>query len=542
MRLYKCILSLLILSLFLSACQFPGAAPANWQDVKSASWWKDATFYEIFVRSFADSNGDGIGDFKGLTQKLDYLNDGKNDPKTSLGVTALWLMPIFPSPSYHGYDVTDYYTVNPQYGTMEDFKTLISEAHKRGIKIIIDFVINHTSSQNPWFKASAAKDPKYADWYIWSDQDPGYKGPWGEDVWYKEGDRYYYAVFDKAMPDLNYKNPAVTQEIDKIADFWLKDVGIDGFRLDGAKHLIEEGQQQENTQATKDYWKTFSAHIKQTKSDAFAIGEVWSPVDQAAPYVNNGDLDMVFNFPLADDILSGATFKDARRISSSLVQSSKSFKDDNYGTFLSNHDQTRVMTKVGSDLNRAKAAAAVLLTSPGTPYLYYGEEIGQSGDKPDPQIRMPMQWSAEANAGFSTGTPWQAPSADYTQKNVAAQGKDPASLLNLYRQLIQLRSNHYALRTGKYVQATSNSNMVFASLRVAEKESVLVLVNLSKDTVKDIKIKWSDSPLKGTYQPTLLYGEGKVASLTVTGSGAVSDYSPIGEIPGYGILVVQYRP
>src|SRR5690349_6195410 len=180
--------------------------PVLTQGTEGHPWWNDTVFYEIFVRSFQDSNGDGIGDFNGITQKLDYLQ--------KLGIKGIWLMPIFPSPSYHGYDVTDYYSVNPDYGSMDDFKNLLREAHKRGIRVIIDLVINHTSSQNPWFQKSVQNDPQYKDWYVWSDSDPGGVGPWGETVWYKaENGKYYYAVFWDQMPDLNFKNQAVQQEV-----------------------------------------------------------------------------------------------------------------------------------------------------------------------------------------------------------------------------------------------------------------------------------------------------------------------------------------
>jgi alpha-amylase len=214
-------------------------------------WWNDAVFYEVFVRSFYDSNGDGIGDFNGLTAKLDYLNDGNPATTTDLGVTALWLMPIHPSPSYHGYDVTDYYDVNPQYGTLADFKRLLAEAHKRGIRVILDLVLNHTSLQHLWFVAAQDPQSPYRDWYLWSPTDPGWPGPWGEKVWYANGRSYYYAIFDKNMPDLNYTNPAVTAKLDDVARFWLAEVGVDGFRLDAAKHLIEAGQVQENTASTR---------------------------------------------------------------------------------------------------------------------------------------------------------------------------------------------------------------------------------------------------------------------------------------------------
>lgn len=538
MRQNRLFYIVLLIALLLTACQ---PRPV-WQDVKSDVWWKDATFYEAFVRSFYDSNGDGNGDIAGLTAKLDYLNDGKPGA-TSLNVTGLWVMPIFPSPSYHGYDVTDYYNVNPQYGTLDDFKKLVQEAHKRNIHIIIDFVINHTSTQHPWFKASAAGDPQYKDWYIWSDKDPGYQGPWGEDVWHKSGDHYYYGIFDPSMPDLNYRDPAVTQEIYKIAAFWLKDVGIDGFRIDGAKHLVEDGQEQQNTPETHAWLNAFTKYVKTIKPDALVVGEILGPSDQVASYVNTGDVDLAFNVDLANDILAGATFKDARRISNSLSQQAQTFTSGIYAPILSNHDFTRVLTKTAGSMTAARAAAAVLLTAPGVPFIYYGEEIGMTGDKPDPNIRTPMQWTAGSNAGFSTGTPWHDINGDYKLRNVEDEAKDSGSLLSLYRQLTAIRANHYALRSGSYVQVmVKGSGQALAVLRTAEKESVLVLVNLSKEPLQNPTLKWDASSLKGTLKPSLLLGEGSPAALTVNDKGGVDAFQPLASIPGNGLEIIQFVP
>ncbi len=221
-------------------------------------WWREAVFYEIFVRSYNDSNADGIGDFNGITQKLDYLQ--------SLGVTAIWLMPIHPSPSYHGYDVLNYYAVNPQYGSLGDFKRLLSEAHSRGMRIIIDLVLNHTSSQHPWFvEANSNPQSKYRDWYVWSETDQG-------NGWHAGKSGYYFGLFSEVMPDLNYRNPEVTAQMEKMARFWLNEVGIDGFRLDAAKHLIEENGKTENTTATHEWLKGFYGAYKADKPEAYAVG------------------------------------------------------------------------------------------------------------------------------------------------------------------------------------------------------------------------------------------------------------------------------
>ena len=206
-------------------------------------------------------------------------------------------MPIQPSPSYHGYDVSDYYSINPDYGTMDDFKLLVSEAQKRGIRVLIDLVINHTALDNQWFMMSAGGYAKFKDWYIWSNTDPGYKGPWGEEVWHPLGGEFFYGVFTESMPDLNYRNSDVTSEMENVAQFWLNNVGVDGFRVDGAKHVIEEGETQENTDATHAWFKDFYTYYKGVKPEAMTVGEVWSGSDDAAQYVLNGELDLVFNFP-----------------------------------------------------------------------------------------------------------------------------------------------------------------------------------------------------------------------------------------------------
>ena len=518
-----------------------GCQGRPWQDVPSDIWWKDAVFYEVFVRSFYDSNGDGIGDFKGLTEKLDYLNDGDPQTTTDLGVTALWLMPIHPSPSYHGYDVTDYRVVNPDYGTLEDFKALLQAAHARGIRVIMDFVVNHTSVEHPWFKASASGDERYRDWYLWADENPGYPGPWGDPAWHELNGRYYYGVFWSGMPDLNYNNPEVTAEIESIAAFWLKEVGVDGFRLDGAKHLIEDGQTQENTAQTHAWLKSFHAFVKGVSPEAVVVGEVWSPSEQTAPYVQNGELDLAFNFPLADEMISAASFYDGRRMSTALMQQARIYGEALYAPFLSNHDQPRVMTRLLGDEDRARGAASLLLTAPGVPFLYYGEEIGMSGGKPDPSIRTPMQWSAEDQAGFTRGTPWEPVNPDYPQKNVAAQSGDDSSLLAHYRRLIAIRNQHYALRSGAYVPVKASNSRLFASLRTAEKETLLVLVNLGKEPISAVELSWEESPLRGEYRPTLLLGKGAPARLKVGEKGEVSGFRPVEEIAPFSTVIIQYR-
>lgn len=532
----KGILAALFLILLLSAC-----APEPWEDVKDPVWWNDAIFYQVFVRSYYDSDGDGIGDFQGLTAKLDYLNDGDPNTTTDLGISGIWLMPIHPSPSYHGYDVTDYLAINPDYGSMDDFKAFLAEAQRRNIRVIIDLVINHTSIEHPWFVASAGGEAEKRDWYIWSDTHYTYPGPWGQDVWHPWGDAYYYAVFWSGMPDLNFRHPEVTREIKQIAAFWLQDVGVDGFRVDGAKHLIEENANQENTAATHAWFRDFHRENKALAPDSLTVGEVWDSSENASRYVNEGAMDLVFNFPLAEDILSGVTFGDANRIANSITQQERAYHTGQYAAFLSNHDTARTMTRFFGEVPKAKVAATILLTSPGVPFIYYGEEIGMSGDKPDPLIRTPMHWTGGENAGFTTGEPWQRISGDYMLRNVEIMDDDPVSLLNHYRQLIAIRNNHYALRTGEYVQVQTNHRRLFAMLRVAEKEAVLVIANLGDEALPGPQLSWEQSPLSGSLRPIVLMGAGRFAPLQTDEIGGVQAYQPLAEIPPFESIILQFR-
>ncbi|MFQ5614991.1 MAG: alpha-amylase family glycosyl hydrolase, partial [Anaerolineales bacterium] len=281
-------------------------------DTDALGWWNDAVFYEIFVRSFYDSDGDGIGDFAGITERLDYLNDGDPNTTSDLGITGIWLMPINVSPSYHGYDVSDYLAVNEEYGSMGDFRRLLDEAHQRGIRVIIDLVLNHTSIKHPWFQ-EAASDPNspYRDYYVWAENPPGYKSPWGSDVWHLADTGYYYGIFWSGMPDLNYNNPEVTAEIQEVIRFWLEDVGVDGFRLDAIKHLIEDGNVQENTPATHQWWEGFHAYYTSINPEAFTVGEAWTSTSEVVQYIGD-EMDIAFEFDTAGAIIQSAR-RDTKR-------------------------------------------------------------------------------------------------------------------------------------------------------------------------------------------------------------------------------------
>jgi glycosidase len=296
---------------------FPAATAA--QDVGAPpdhGWRRGAVCYEIFVRSFYDSDGDGVGDLNGLIQKLDYINDGDPDSQRDLGARCIWLMPVTQSPSYHGYDVTNYYHVERDYGTNDDFKRLIGEAHRRGIRVLVDLVLNHASSEHPYFK-DALLNPgsPYRDWFVWSVTDPGIQGPWGQQVWHRAPGReeYYYGLFWGGMPDLNYETPAVRTEAQELATFWLMEMGADGFRLDAIKHLVEEdyGRVAEHVPATHEFLREFAAHIRRVAPDAFTIGEVWDSIGAMLPYYPD-QLDAYFAFEASDAILESVRTASAK--------------------------------------------------------------------------------------------------------------------------------------------------------------------------------------------------------------------------------------
>ncbi len=499
-------------------------------------WWNDTVFYEIFVRSFYDSNGDGIGDLNGVTQKLDYLQ--------SLGVNGLWLMPINPSPSYHGYDVTDYYDVNSDYGTKADFLNLMAEAHKRGMKVIIDLVLNHTSTKHPWFIKSVQGDPVYKDYYVWSDTDQGYKGPWNQTVWYQASNKkYYYAVFWDQMPDLNLSNPAVKAEVQKITTFWLKDMKVDGFRLDAIRHYVENGQAQENTPQTHAWLKDFYQFYKSVNPNAFTIGEAWTKTPLVVPYVGD-EVDTAFEFDLADSLIKAAMGPFGDPFGDQLKLVLKSYPKGQYGVFLTNHDQDRVLSTL-KDENRAKLAATLMLTLPGVPFIYYGEEIGMTGAKPDEDIRRPMQWVNDSiKLGFSTHMPWEAPSKDYKLHSVASEESNPASLLSAYRSLIKLRMANSALRTGETVVLNAGSSRLFAMLRYDERGAFLILANVHPFSVTSdmYGISLPSGPFKGMLKAASVYGLPDPSAPEINEKGGFANYTPFAEIPSTAVAIIQLTP
>lgn len=504
-----------------------------------------ARVYQVFVRSFYDSDGDGNGDLRGLIDRLDYLNDGDPTTTNDLGIGGIWLLPIHPASSYHGYDVIDYYGVHPDYGSLETMRALVKAANARGIAVIIDLVINHSASANPWFQAALANDPTYDDWYVWSETDPGYRGPDGQVVWHNRGGRYYYGVFWGEMPDLNLRNPQVTAELYRIAEFWLREVGVDGFRLDGAKHLIENGSDQVNTPETIAWLRDFNAHVKSIAPDAFVVAEVWDNSFILKRYTDGEAFDAAFEFDLASAAVESA-WRESNQAIDSLAQRAVSlFGTTGFASFLTNHDQNRVMSTLRGNVDHAKSAAALLLTGVGVPFIYYGEEIGMTGQKPDPRIRTPMHWTSDRETvGFTRGTLWEPLSEDDPAiVSVAAQDADPDSLLNRYRALVHLRNVEPALRHGDRIALRTNQRQVYAFMRAYAGETLLVLINLSNRAIDRLTLRAQDDSLSSVSDVETIFNTGD-AAITMTpqvgSGGGFRDYIPLERIAPYQVIVARF--
>ncbi len=496
-------------------------------------WRRGATCYEIFVRSFYDSDGDGIGDLRGLTEKLDYINDGNPSTTHDLGARCIWLMPVAESPSYHGYDATNYYEIEPDYGTNDDFKGLVAQAHQRGIAVLVDMVLNHLSVDHPYFK-EALGDPAapHRSWFRWSATKPAGLGPWGQEVWHKSPvrDEYYYGVFWHGMPDLNYETPAVREEAKKIAAFWLTEMGVDGFRLDAVPYLIEERAKQIGTAGTHAFLREYAASLRAIAPDAFTVGEVWDGLDRMLPYYPD-QLESYFAFDLSDMLIAVVREGSAQALLERYGRFQHAVPNARYATFLRNHDQTRTLTALGGDIARAKVAATLLLTLPGLPFIYYGEEIGMTGDKPDERLRTPMQWSSAPAAGFTQGTPWEPLQAGWETTTVARQDGDAASLLNLYRRLIRLRLDHSALGVGDYVPLAAANPAVAAYLRRDGERIVLVVANLGATAATDVSLTSTDAALPpGTYAAVRLLQAGVAPKLVAATDGRIRGYVPAAAI------------
>ena len=499
--------------------------PATRQAAVSSDWWNGAVTYEVFVRSFKDSDGDGNGDLAGLIEKLDYLNDCGAPGSQSLGVDAIWLMPIYPSPSYHGYDVLDYTAVNPGYGTLADLDRLVLEAHRRCIKVVLDWVPNHTSAQNPWFlEAQSPTSPK-RDWYVWNASNPGWTQPFGSaPTWYAAGSAYFYAIFWSGMPDLNWLNPAVPAALNGAAAGWLAH-GVDGFRLDAVRYLVANGpgDLQEDQPQTHAALRGFAASVRGVKPDAMMVGEAWADTPiistyfgSTSPRPEGDELPLNFNFPLADTVVGGVSGGVAAGIAAKLDQVARTYPPGTGDApFLTNHDQVRVATQLGVEPSKLRLAAAILLTLQGSPFIYYGEELGmQNGNcSTDECKRTPMAWDGAASGGFTTGTPWWPFSPGMATANVASQVANPDSLLSRYRKLIQVRKASTALSRGGTERLSTEASGVLAFLRTDPAETVLVAHNLGTSAVTQ------SVPRNAAALDTLFADPGAFATL---GGGSVS--------------------
>jgi alpha-glucosidase len=541
----------------------PAPAPAQNAQPQGVPWWRHAAFYEIYPRSFADSNNDGLGDLKGITGKLDYLQ--------KLGVDAIWISPCYPSPQFDfGYDVADYENIDPMYGTLADFDELSREAHRRGIHIVMDFVLNHSSHLHPWFLESKSSriSPK-RDWYIWRDgKAPGqppnnWQSDFGGSAWTfdKTTGQYYYHYFEAEQPDLNWRNPAVEQAMLDVTRFWHRH-GVDGFRLDAVDTLFEDPALKDNpTLAGKNEFgdpqmknlyndKLPEVHEELRKlrkvTDAngqVLIGETWTEnIDELKAYygVHNDEIQLPMDFLFTTiNKLSATEFR--RQIGSAERAGWPVF-------VLSNHDMPRAFTRYGDgthDEQIAKLMAAMMLTLRGTPILYYGEELGMETHPPtrkedvkDPLgisgwpeqkgrdgERRPMQWSADRNAGFTLGEPWLPVDGGYKQHNVAVESSDPQSILNFYRALLALRHTSPALLDGEYVPLAVDDANVLSYLRRTEKETIAVVLNFSAEA-RTFAPDWKAAGVDGAALKMLLTtGDDKTAKQQKPGVVQLAPYS-----------------
>jgi glycosidase len=451
---------------------------------RSVVSWPYGVKYEIFVQSFADGDDDGKGDFKGLTARLDYLSD--------LGINGIWLMPIMNSPTYHKYDVTDYKSIHPDYGSADDFKKFVEEAHKRNIKVIVDLILNHTGSEHAWFQAAIAdKSSRYRNYYVWAKKDSIRAQISKKSIsldsdnitqWHPvNGDtlsEHYYGFFWGGMPDLNFDNPMVKEEFIDIGNFWLRDMDVDGFRLDAAKHIFPTERATDN----HTFWKEFRKSMESIKPDVYLVGEVWSKASDVAPYLSG--LPALFNFDMGYAITqvvnAGMDTVDLigkyKEINDFYTSVTTEYLD---ATFLKNHDQNRILSEFDGNEDKMRVAAGILLTLPGTPYLYYGEEIGMVGVKPDEYIREPFVWDVDTTDEVQTY--WEQPrySNDQTVRPLNKQKDDPSSLYNFYRNLIQYRNSSKALTFGNIEITDVRRNEVIGFKRSYDQEEILVLNNIS---------------------------------------------------------------
>ncbi|MGQ0815069.1 MAG: alpha-amylase family glycosyl hydrolase [Gemmatimonadota bacterium] len=511
-----------------------------------SDWRRNGVCYEVFVRSFYDSDGDGVGDLRGLIEKLDYINDGNPTTQRDLGASCIWLMPVAQSPSYHGYDVTNYYAINGDYGTNQDFKQLVTEAHRRGIRILVDLVLNHSSSEHPYFKSALLDSSSpFRDWYTWSTTvrtAPGWSAP----VWHRAGNRneYYYGLFWSGMPDLNLANPAVTAEAERIARFWLQDMGVDGFRLDAVAHFFEgPGGEVKHAPAVYSWLRDYSAALRRIKPAVYTIGEVWDSMGAVLKYYPD-QLDAYFAFEVADAVFDAARSGSGERLIAAVQRAQREIPDGRWGMFLRNHDQTRTLTELAGDVARNKLAVSLLLTLPGLPFVYYGEEIGMTGQKQDgdPRLRTPMHWSRTPSAGFTRATPWEPLQPDSFTANVEVQDSDPNSLLNHHRRLIHLRTARAALGSGDFVPLLTSTPGALAYLRRTEREVMLVLANLTGQQLSGVSISSGEAVLPAArYNARTVLGGARATTLRVRGNRRMPRWVPAPTLAPFETQVIELR-
>lgn len=482
--------------------------------MQELTWWQHGIVYEIYSRSFQDSNGDGVGDLNGILQRLDYL--------VQLGIDAIWLTPIYPSPmADFGYDVAEYCGIDPIFGTMEDFDRLLAEVHRRGLKMILDFVPNHTSDQHPWFleSRSSRENPK-RDWYLWRDEPNNWPSHFGGSGWQwdETTKQYYYHSFLKEQPDLNWRNPAVQAAMSDVLHFWLRR-GVDGFRVDVMWLMIKDHEFRDNPpnpgyrpgqpsnhrvlplyNSNRPEVHELVARMRAVVDeyhDRVLIGEIYLPIEQLMTYYG-ADLkgaNLPFNFLLLQSAWS------AEAIAQIISEYNSALPTGAWPNWvLGNHDNTRIATRVGS--LQARVAAMLLLTLPGTLTMYYGEEIGMTNvlippddvqdpaEKNEPGLglgrdpeRTPMPWDGSTTAGFTTGRPWLPLCADHKEVNVAALKKDETSILHLYRKLIDLHRSRPSLVSGR-MQSISAESGVLSYERRGHEDRILVLLNMSANSVR----------------------------------------------------------
>ncbi len=486
-------------------------------------WYKNAIFYEVYVRAFKDSNGDGHGDLVGLTQKLDYLQD--------LGVDCLWLLPIYPSPlKDDGYDIADYYGILPEYGDITDLRSLVTAVHKRDMRIIMDLVLNHTSDQHPWFQAARKdRNSPFRDYYVWSDSDHKFsearvifldteESNW---TWDDIANQYYWHRFYASQPDLNFDNPAVQDEMLRVLDFWLE-IGIDGFRVDAVPYLFErEGTNCENLPETHNYIKKLRRYLDANYPDRILLAEANQWPEDVRPYFGEGDeFHMGFHFPLMPRIFMALRKEDRSTIKWILERTPEIPANCQWCTFLRNHDELtlemvteeerqwmwqeyapdprmrlnfgirrRLAPLLDNNRRKIELAYSLLFSLPGSPIIYYGDEIGM-GDNiwmfDRNGVRTPMQWDAKVNAGFSLANKESLYTSVIDDEefgservNVASQSADPRSLYNIIRKMISIRKQHAAFGWGDLTWIDVGTDTVAAYWRKLDGDNVLIINNLS---------------------------------------------------------------